>query len=247
MKKIKKSLLLLLGLVLGVTFQSCGDKDGYSIGDFAVDWATVHAKGIYNYSFTGDDWGTMWPSASSVIYSPIDNQRVSVLFNPLYKNYEGYDYAIKVEGIHPILTKEVEELTPDNDKEYGNDPVNILKSDMWVGGGYLNVIFKQNRPAYKKHRVSLVKNAAEPLIDDEGFLHVEYRYNTYNDVTGDWGWGTVSFSLKNLNITPEVKGIKVKINSAVSGEKEVVFSFKEKNSKAPASASSLDYAEMQIE
>ncbi|MGL5273643.1 MAG: hypothetical protein ACRC8J_09230, partial [Phocaeicola sp.] len=103
MKKIAGFLFLALGLTYGLFFQSCSDNDGFSIGDIVVDWSTVHAKGAHTYSLTGDTWGTMWPSASSVIYTPIDGERVVAIFNPLYKDYEGYDYAIKVEGMQRIL------------------------------------------------------------------------------------------------------------------------------------------------
>lgn len=44
MKKLNLLLLAFLA-VMGVTFQSCDDDDGYSLGDVAVDWATVNVKG----------------------------------------------------------------------------------------------------------------------------------------------------------------------------------------------------------
>ena len=50
-------------------------------------------------------------------------------FNPLYDNYEGYDHAVKVEHNYNVLTKQVEDLTAENESEFGNDPV-------WVNKGY---------------------------------------------------------------------------------------------------------------
>lgn len=44
MKKLNLLLLTFL-VVMGVTLQSCDDSDGYSLGDVAVDWATVNVKG----------------------------------------------------------------------------------------------------------------------------------------------------------------------------------------------------------
>lgn len=47
-------------VVMGVTLQSCDDSDGYSLGDVAVDWATVNVKGAHVYDFTvtdGDKFG----------------------------------------------------------------------------------------------------------------------------------------------------------------------------------------------
>jgi len=45
MKKLNLLLLAFLA-VMGVTFQSCDDDDGYSLGDVAVDWATVNVKKV---------------------------------------------------------------------------------------------------------------------------------------------------------------------------------------------------------
>lgn len=55
-----KKLAHFCGIMLAATsfmFQSCDDSDGYSIGDIAVDWATVEAKDSHTYSLTGDTWG----------------------------------------------------------------------------------------------------------------------------------------------------------------------------------------------
>lgn len=73
MKKLNLLLLAFLA-VMGVTFQSCDDDDGYSLGDVAVDWATVNVKGAHVYDFTGDRWGQIWPATTDYFwYSPIDN------------------------------------------------------------------------------------------------------------------------------------------------------------------------------
>lgn len=55
MKKLTYCLGILL-IVLGGFFQSC-DDGGYSIGDIAVDWATIDAKDAHAYSLVGDRWG----------------------------------------------------------------------------------------------------------------------------------------------------------------------------------------------
>ena len=108
MKKLNLLLLAFL-VVMGVTLQSCDDSDGYSLGDVAVDWATVNVKGAHVYDFTGDRWGQIWPATTDYFwYSPIDGQRVILYFNPLYDNYpEGYDCSVKVLNIKEILTKPI--------------------------------------------------------------------------------------------------------------------------------------------
>ena len=49
MKKIKLLWMAMLTLMLPA-LQSCDDNDGYSLGDIAVDWATVRVVGGDTYS-----------------------------------------------------------------------------------------------------------------------------------------------------------------------------------------------------
>lgn len=245
MKKLNHFLLAVL-VVMGVTFQSCDDNDYYSIGDIAVDWVTVNVKGAHVYDFTGDRWGKLWPAATIYPgYSPVDGQRAIISFNPLYDNYpQGYDCSIKLTGVREILTKQIEELTAENEEEYGNDPVSIYEGNMWISrGGYLNIIFNQDLPAKVKHRVSLVKNTMAAPAED-GYIHLEYRYNTYGDTIGYWVYGAVSFNLNSLDITPDTKGIKVKINFRENGEQEVTFDLKSSTS-SPDKLLQKDFSKME--
>lgn len=54
MKKLNLLLLAFL-VVMGVTLQSCDDSDGYSLGDVAVDWATVNVKGAHDMTLPVTD------------------------------------------------------------------------------------------------------------------------------------------------------------------------------------------------
>lgn len=247
MKKMKFYLGAFVALV-AMSFQSCSDDDSYSVGDFAADWATVNVKENHVYDFTGDSWGKLWPAAlTDHGYCPMnDGQRVILYFNPLYDNYPaGYDCSIKVTGIREILTKQVEELTASNEEEYGNDPAYVREGNVWISrGGYLNIVFSQNLPSKVKHRVSLVRNTTTTAPDD-GYIHLEYRYNTYADTTGFWGTGAVSFDLNTLDVTDKTKGIKVKIHSATEGERELTFDLK--NTSSPdASLSQMDFSGMEV-
>ena len=56
MKKIMKCGLWVCALVLGLFQASCDDGDGYSIGDIAYDWVTVHVQSDGVYTFTGATW-----------------------------------------------------------------------------------------------------------------------------------------------------------------------------------------------
>ena len=242
MKRFNLILLTVLFTTLPI-LQSCNNNDGYSIGDLGRDWVTVNVNDDDNYTFTGDNWGTMLPIASSVPwYKPKEGQRAVVYFNPLYDDYQGYDVAIKIEAIRNILTKSVGELTDKNEEEIGNDPVYIYKDGgMWVNGGYLNIVFRYDIPVNgNKHLVNLVKNTTV-TPEDDGYIHLEYRHNTHDDVSGNgYRWeGAVSFDLSSLDITPQTKGIKVKINSTANGDVVVTLDL---NSKAPTSLMNINYA-----
>ena len=224
-------------------FYSCDDNDGYSIGDVGVDWATVRVTGNAFY-LNGDTWGTSWPVNLDLgWYEPVDGQRVIAVFNPIYDNYQGYDHAIKITYLRNVLTKSVEKMTPENEAEYGNDPIRINKGDIALGGGYMNILFYQNLPAKTKHRISLVQNESANNPAD-GYLHLELRYNDYDDLTGYYASGLVSFNLGGLDSGKDIKGIKLKMNSIVNGEVEVIL---DKNSKEISRAiTDQDFSKMRL-
>lgn len=237
MKRIKWLLGVLMWTLVPM-LQSC-DDDGYSIGDFSWDWATVRTTGGGSYYLDGDRWGVIDPVSTSIPwYRPVDGERVIAFFNPLYDVKDGVQ--VKMEGIRDVLTKEVEEMkTEAESEEYGNDPIVIYEGDMWLGGKFLNVIFQQNMPRSEKHRISLVQNligegesSEQETVNvaDDGYVHLELRYNTYDDTTDRWGWGWVSYNLEKFYPTAKegeesktaMKGFKVTINSEKNGEGRVI-------------------------
>lgn len=245
-------LVLMMCLTVLPALQSCDDSDGYSIGDFSYpNWATVRVTGNAFY-LNSDTWGTLWPINTNMgWYQPVDGQRVVTIFNPIYDNYGEYDHAVRIKHIWHALTKGVEPLTPENEEEYGNDPVFIYKGDITISGGYMNIIFKQNLPKdpNMEHRISLVQRVeeAEVALDeetaDDGYIHLELRYNDYDDLSGVRVAGLVSFNLKDLDITSEMKGIKLKLNSEVNKEVEITF---DKQSNNIEKVSELDFSKMQL-
>lgn len=245
MKRLNWILLAIMLLVIPVV-QSCDDGDGYSLGQIGGSWATVRALGGNAYFLESDSYGTLWPAASSVYgYRPVEGKRVLVVFNPLYDNFNGYDLAVKVENVIPVLTKQIEELTEENESEIGNDPIHVLKKNIWIANGYMNVQFKQNTPRYEPHFLNLVNNSlADP--EDDGYVHLEIRYNTYDDLSGWWAKGCVSFNLKSVDFTGK-KGLKLKYNSGISGEtEEITFDIKE-NTPLSEEALNLDYNELEVD
>ncbi|MCD8079783.1 MAG: NigD-like protein [Bacteroides sp.] len=228
---MKKFNLLFVGLLVALVslpvLQSCNDDDGYSIGDIGQTIGTIRVTGNHYYILS-DAGNTILPVTNDPYgYQPVDGQRVTATFNPLYDNYQGYDLAVKFYRIYNILTKQIEDLTEENEEEIGNDPVRLIKDNVWIGGGYLNVYFIYNVPARHAHRVSLVRNTlAEP--EDDDYIHLEYRYNTYDDETSYERVGLVSFNLNSLEdeLKAGAKGIKLKFTSAITGAQELTFDIK---------------------
>ena len=207
MKKMIKILVLTLLVVTPFSLQSC-DNDGYSLGDYAISYATV--KRVTNsYYLQLDSGDKLWVSAGYLSYRGIDGQRVIANYTILGDSDGGeFDYYVKVNGLQEILTKNVEEVKSEkDDQEFGNDNFYRL-NEMWLGGGYLNVGFSYILPkTSEKHRISLVQNMLKGPLEDE-YIHLELRYNTYNNVSNYFANGLVSFSTLALDTTGK-KGFKV--------------------------------------
>lgn len=256
-KQMKRTLImkklhwLFMAICLAVmpALQSCDDNDGYSLGDFTPPlWATVRVTGNAFY-LNCDVWGTLWPVNTDIgWYDAVDGQRVITVFNPLWDNYAGYDHAVKLLRLQNVLTKEVETLTPETEEEFGNDPVRIYKGDITISGGYMNIFFMQNLPSStdNKHRISLVRpQEDDTLYGEDGYVHLELRYNDYDDLTGRRSPGAVSYNLNSLDIPSETKGIKLKLNSEENGEVEVTFDLKTVGSNEKLTTN-VDLSNMQL-
>lgn len=223
MKKLNLYLLGILLLIITPMLQSCGDDD---LGKFVVRMATIQSTGNNSFYMIADNGKTIFPAAPALnYYQAIDGQRVVVNYTPLYENYGSYDYGVRVNSLSNVLTKMPEELNAGNEEEFGDDPVYVLK-DVWMGNQYLNIIFYMDMPRSKKHRISLVKNTLAEDAED-GYIHLEYRYNDQDDLSGYLRKGIVSFNLKEY-FTEEYadyQGIKIRFNLREEGEKTFTYTF----------------------
>ena len=242
-------LFMVVCLAVMPALQSCDDNDGYSNSVTSPRRCGLRCVSPEMLSdLDCDVWGTLWPVNTDLgWYEPVDGKRVITIFNPLSDGFDGYDHAVKLLRLYDVLTKEVETLTPERlRKNSGMTPVAIFKGDIGISGGYLNIVFQQNLPSEKKHRISLVRSQDDAEVyGEDGYRHLELRYNNYDDLTGLRSPGAVSNNLNSLNITSETQGIKLKINSEVNDEVELVFDFKnsEDNTK---NIQELDLSKMQL-
>lgn len=196
--KTLKLFLVMIGLGLSSTlFYSClNDDDGYSLGDFWIDIATVVPISDTSFYLRMDDGTTLWPAAPIYLnYKPEENQRALVNFTILSDEKDGYDHYIKINRIDNILTKEIaENKDAENDSIYGIDPVGL--KNIWVGDNYLNIYFTADYGGKEKHFVNLI-----PSEEDD--VTFEFRHNAYDDPkSGRLQGGLVAFKLP-IKMTPE--------------------------------------------
>ena len=231
---MRSIIVLFFILIWGSVFLGC--KSGKHLGSDSHTQIIVHDKQVPVFR----------PADSASIRALLEcdsNGRVM-----LSDNYAGYDHAVKLLRLQNVLTKEVETLTPETEEEFGNDPVFIYKGDITISGGYMNIFFMQNLPSStdNKHRISLVRpQEDDALYGEDGYVHLELRYNDYDDLTGRRSPGAVSYNLNSLDIPSETKGIKLKLNSEENGEVEVTFDLKTAGSNEKLTTN-VDLSNMQL-
>lgn len=228
MKKITY-LLSMMCLAVCLAFQSCDDSEGYSLGDFtAPQLATVRSVGVNSFYLDCDVWGTCWPVNTDLgWYTPIDGQRVVTVFNPLWDNYEGYDHAVKILQMQNVLTLNVEPMTPEDEDKFGTEAIPTTEDGISISNGYLNVFFSCRLPAttsvnlvYRKDDLTQTTTVSP---EEDGYIHLELRCNTQAEEELPGSYSAVSYSLSTLDGNSGTKGIKLKVNLADAGEKELVY------------------------
>lgn len=209
MMKTLKIFVPVIGILgMSLLFNSCLDDDGYSLGKYWLGVATVESFDSNQHYFKLDDGATLYPAAGSNLgHNLNEGQRVWLNYTILSDSQSGFDHYVKVNGVDPILTKKIaEDLGEENDAIYGTDQVKV--DDIWIGNGYLNMIFVFNYGGTKKHLVNLL-----PAGDEENAYQVEFRHNAYNDPPQTAVPGIVCFDLSDL---PDTEGETVKLTVKVN-------------------------------
>jgi hypothetical protein len=217
MKTLKIFSALAGTALLALTFSSCMDDDnGYSLDDTWLSIATARPLGEDAFYLTLDDSTTLWPAAPlRIYYQPDRPQRVQINYTVLGDSLNGYDHAVKLNRIDTILTKTIaENRGVENDSLYGSDPVEI--SAIWVGDGFLNVLFKAYFSGNIKHSVHLIRDAA---AGDTPY-RVELRHNAFDDRATYLHYGIVAFDLSEINTQGKDQTLTIKVNT-FEGIKEI--------------------------
>ncbi|MDR1645091.1 MAG: NigD-like protein [Tannerellaceae bacterium] len=216
--KTLKILFASVGLTLiTLAFNSClNDDNGYSLGDIWMSVATARPLGDDSFYLTLDDSTTLWPASPlNIYYQPDRPQRVQINYTILGDNYQGYDHAIKLNRIDTILTKSIaENMGTKNDSIYGKDPVEI--AGIWVGDGFLNILFKAYFSGDVKHFVNLIR---DEVASDTPY-RVEFRHNALGDDSSYLRYGIVAFDLSPIDTQGKDVTLTVKVNT-FEGVKEI--------------------------
>lgn len=224
-----KCMMLGLGLVISTfVFYSCLDDDGYSLDKAWYSIATVRPLEDSNsYWFTLDNGTSLWPVATNIPwYKPEKKQRVLIVYSLLSDDFQGYDNAVKILDLRSILTKPVaENLGEENDEIYGTDPVDI--SEMWIGDGYLNIVFEFNYGDNAVHYINLIETHGEKNMP----YVFEFRHHAYNDEPRYRRKGIVCFDLFAEATRGEEVEFLISANT-FEGNKQYIIRYNPSNSPA---------------
>lgn len=229
LKLIAATLLLLLVPFL----QSCLDDDCNGFDCFPEDTelgiATIHLtdeNSTNEYYFTLDNGKTVYPAIKKYNDSKkiIEGQRAFIYIKTIDNNspeaVEGYDLNAELFYIETILTKPIIPLTKKTADSIGDDRINMTHH--WVAQGYLTMEFQYygTHNPNQKHMLNLVDNENTELVDEEGYINLEFRHNAYDDGKADLGEGLVSFKLDKVAKEMETaKGLKIRVNTIYDGIK----------------------------
>lgn len=209
--------------------QSCSKNDNNDYDLYFPD-ALVTVKPVSDTEFylQVDDKTALLPVCTTKL--PFGKKEVRALVNytetemPEGSDKEKFAGAVKINWIDSLLTKQSKpDMGEDNDKTYGNDPVEIELNNWMtvVEDGYITLAFATIwGNSNIKHEVNLITGG-----NPENPYEVEFRHNAHGDTCGTAGNGLVAFRLNNL---PDTEGETVKLKlkwNSFRGPKSVEFDY----------------------
>lgn len=217
MKKFLKDTALMIAAVLSFSiFQSCSSDDGYSLGKQEIHYMTVkllEGENPNNSFYLVDESLGLKYWVAAPIYSNnsyADGQRAIANITPLSGTQGDYDHYVRLNSMFKVLTKPVNVLKPGETDDFGTDRVGLVSGVFWPGvlldGFYVNVAYSLFDPS---HTIALIKNEHK-TYEDDGYLHLELRYDAKGSIQDKYLLGRVSFNLESLDVDlASFKGIKI--------------------------------------
>lgn len=233
MNKMKtlRLFVLSIGIVITtLTFNSCLDDDDYNNGNQWLTVATVESKSNSNsaHYFRLDDGVKLLPATGNYTgHNLEDGHRVLLNYTVISDSDDASDtHYVRVNDLSVVLTKDIaENKSEENDSIYGTDPVNIQK--MWIGGGYLNILFETQYGNFVKHFINLI-----PKTDAESPYVYEFRHNRHKDPANFWSNGVVCFNFSEIDTEGQTITITILVNT-YNGEKEYTFEYNSDKKDTP--------------
>lgn len=222
MNKFSKLVYGLGIVVMGLSVQSC-DLDDDSSYEARVPSAVVTVRPSTDNSFTLqlDDKTTLVPTNMKA--SPFGNKEVRALVNYTEETpTNGSVRNVHVNWIDSIRTKlPVPTVGIDNDKTYGNDPLEIVKDWVTVAeDGYLTLRIRTKWGSlHTTHYINLLTGT-----NPENPYELVLRHDARGDVDGAIGDALIAFNLNNLP-KKDKEDLKIKlIWTSFTGKKSAEFS-----------------------
>lgn len=224
MKHVKK--LHLAALALGLlsvcgTLQSCDDDPSTVPLDNNM-WALVSVRPSSDNSVTLQLNDSISLRPTNVTKLPFGNKEVRALTNvDILSSTNKSVWDVRINRIDSIRTKQLAPSSDvDNDKAYGNDPVEIVKD--WVTcaeDGYLTLRIRTRWGSPDKvHYINLIKKGMTDNV-----YELELHHNASGDIGGQMADALVAFDLSSL---PRTEGDKISILltwTSFSGRKSAQF------------------------
>lgn len=209
---------------MSALFQSCLDDDDNSLSyNLPTALVTVCPGEDGSFVMNLDDSTTLRPT--NVKTSPFGKKEVRALVNYSVDDASRSGKTVKdvkVNWLDSIRTKLPVVSVGDNAKEYGDDPVEVVRDWVTVAeDGYLTLRVRTNWSSQSNpHTLNLVTG-----VNPGNPMEMELRHDAHGDLYGAPGDALVAFNLNGLPGLGEKARIKLRWKS-YSGEKSVEFDLK---------------------
>ncbi len=219
---------LALGLMAALpVLNSCDTDSDYVDVRRPTALVTVYPGTSTGFTMQLDDKTTLVPT--NMTASPFGEKHVRALINYTEENAtNGSIRNVHVNWIDSIRTKlPVETLGEDDEKQYGNDPFEIVRDWVTVAeDGFLTLRIRTRWGAQWGGKATHVLNLVGGVNKDNVY-EFDLRHNANGDTNGpQMGDALIAFDLNNY-WTELPDNVKIKINwVSFSGEKSAEFSLK---------------------
>lgn len=210
----KFALLLLAAAGLAACNTTTVDQPGN------LSFVTVHTSWMGDYYFETDTEKLVYPGDKSRVegYVAKEGQRALITFNVLDTPMPGYDYNVAVYGIGNIPSSVARVVTDEAELETLKDETVEFRGGRLLGH-WVTMIVRYAAADLSKHKFSLIVNQVEPSETNEGYLDVELRHDSGDDVPGMLYDTYVSFDMLELeDLLAGQKGITLRFKNGSAPE-----------------------------